>query len=196
MPGARRATLRPAISRIEVGSVAVGWDQQPLLAPPQVHQMRTAATQQGAGEGCVVPAAVVQEVGGCGVRATLRDRPQSCGAAVGRHRHHVPAESADHQVESGVVAPRQPQDDLAVQEAARSEQGVGGDEGAPPAGELDQPGLGQRPLRAAGRGRGGRPLPAELTDTGELVARDEVPGEDPARELLADLPVSGHAATL
>jgi hypothetical protein len=158
--------------------------------------MRTAATQQGAGEGCVVPAAVVQEVGRCGIGATLDYRAQACGAAVGLRRHHVPAESADHQVESGVIAPRQPQDDVAVQEATRSEQGVGGNEGAPPACQLDQPGLGQRSLRTAGRGRGGRPLPTELTDTGELVARNEVPGEDLAREPLADLPVSGHAATL
>jgi hypothetical protein len=83
-----------------------------------------------------------------------------------------------------------------VQEAARGERGVGGDDGAAPVGQLDQPGLGQRLLRTAGRGRGGRPLPAELANAGKLVARDEVPGEDPARELLADLPVSGHAARL
>ncbi len=157
--------------------------------------MRTAATQQGAGEGCVVPAAVVQQVGGGGVCATLCDRAQAGGAAVGGHRHHASAESADHQVESGVVATRQPQDDVAVQEAARSERRVGSDEGAAPVGELDQPGLGQRPLRTAGCRRGGRPLLPELTDAGQLVARHEVAGEDPARELLADLPVSGHAAT-
>ena len=116
--------------------------------------------------------------------------------AAGHHRHHVPAETADHEVESGVVAPRQPQHDVAVQEAAGGERGVGGDEGATPVGELDQSGLGQRPLCAAGRGRGGRPLPPELTDAGQLVARVEIAGQDPARELLADLPVSGHAATL
>ena len=85
-----------------------------LLAPPQVHQMRTAATQQGAGEGCVVPAVVVQEVGRGGVGATLGDRAQARGAAIGRHRHHASVEPADHQVESWVVASRQPQDDVAV----------------------------------------------------------------------------------
>ena len=157
--------------------------------------MRTAATQQGAGEGCVVLAAVVQQVGRGGVSATLGDRAQARGAALGGHRHHASADAADHQIESGVIASRQSQDDVAVQEAARGEQGIGGDAGAAPVGELDQPGLGQRPLRTAGGGRGGRPLPPELTDAGQLVARDEVPGEDPARELLSDLPVSGHAAT-
>ena len=85
-----------------------------LFAPPQVNQIRTPATQQGAGEGCVVLAAAVQEVGRGGVRSTLDDRAQAGAAAVGGHRHHVPAESADHQVESGVVAPRQPQDDVAM----------------------------------------------------------------------------------
>ena len=85
--------------------------------------MRTAATQQGAREGCVVPAAVVQEVGRCGTSArpwtTARSPAALPSACTGTTVRPSPRTTRSR---AGSSLPASRRMTSAVQEATRSEQ--------------------------------------------------------------------------
>ena len=145
--------------------------EQALLAAPQVNDRRAAAAQQCAGERAVVAAGAVPQVNGCGVGGAAPDPGQAVEAATFPDRDDRVFGLAQRDVQTRVIAARQPQHQRTSKQPPSREFASDGDPGAAAVGDLDHARVGQVAVGAAdGRARCLMPVRG-VAEAGQLVPR-------------------------